>query len=65
MENLCNLCLVSEDESYVDKIDENNMGSDEGLSFDNNDWAISDDFSWGWVNSMLIKEAKRIGVEII
>ena len=59
-------CLVQDDDfAYLPKINSNDTGSSEGLSSDNNEWAVGDDCDWGHINDLLISEAKKVGIEII
>lgn len=59
-------CLVQDDNSaFVARINSNDTGASEGLSSDNNEWALSDDCDWGHINDLLITEAKKLGIEIV
>ena len=59
-------CLVQNDDSgFVAQINSDDTGASEGLSSDNNEWALGDDCDWGHINNLLIIEAKKLGIEII
>ena len=59
-------CLVQDaDFAYLPKINSNDTGSSEGLSSDNNEWALGEDQDFGEINDLLISEAKKLNIEII
>lgn len=58
-------CLVSEDGGYIEKIDSSDCGSDEGLSFDCNEWALEEVAEFEEINKILFEEAGKLGVEVI
>lgn len=50
---------------YLDQIEVNNNGFDEGLCYDANAWAKGDDGEMNHVNDFLIRQAREIGIEIV
>lgn len=51
---------------YLRQIDRSNNGSSEGLSGDNNRWALDPEtLDWSQIDSILHKEARIMGIKII
>lgn len=60
-------CLVARKDGNgcTKQIDRNDCGSNEGLSFDNNEWALNEDNDFAEINDLMFKEAKKLGIKII
>ena len=64
-------CLVSkldnenDDPYFVEQIEADNSGHDEGLSYDCNKWAADEDGGLEHVELFLIEQARMVGVEIV
>lgn len=50
---------------YVKKINKDDCGSNEGLSYDNNEWAIGEDGDFSEINQMMFKEARKLGIKVV
>lgn len=50
---------------YLNQIEIDNNGFDEGLSYDANEWAQDEDGEMGHVQDLLIEQARQYGIEIV
>lgn len=69
----CCLKLAKQDEQdlydigsqYLNQIEIDNNGFDEGLCYDCNEWAKDEGGEMGHVQDFLIEQAREIGIEIV
>ncbi|WP_087546738.1 hypothetical protein [Acinetobacter sp. WCHA39] len=61
----CCLKLRKDLKGYKKEIVKNDNGSCEGLSGDNNDWALDEENpDWANINDLLHREARKLGIKI-
>ena len=61
----CCLQLRKDEKGYKKSIKADDNGSSEGLSGDNNDWALDEENpNWVNINDLLHKEARKLGIKI-
>jgi len=60
-------CLVArrDGNGYIKQIDRSDCGSDEGVSYDVNNWALGDDVGFNDIEELLFKEARKVGIRIV